>query len=450
MPVCRSSDKKTAAPLRCSRFAAQIRATLSTPLDLPPDPAAPKPDAYAALRIPDYRRFLAMRLMMALSVQIMSVSVGYFVYDLTGDPLKLGLIGLTEAIPAIGISLWAGHLADKYNRRNILVGCVAVLLMCSAALLLLVLNREQMSPGLLLAGIYSVIFCTGLARGFFSPTNFAFLPQLVDKERLQNAIAWNSSTWQMASITGLGLGGVLYGFLGAHAAFVAMTGLGTLALMFVLQIAPRPVPPTDHMESALVRIRAGLRFVFQNQLIVGAIALDLFAVLFGGAVALLPVFAKDILKVGPEGLGVLRMAMAFGAFPMGFLLAYRPLGAGAGRLMLACVAGFGLCMIGFGMSKIFWLSFLFLFLAGVFDEVSVFVRANLIQLKTPDNMKGRVSSVNSIFITSSNEIGAFESGLAASLLGTVPSVLFGGLMTLAVVGVAWWKAPKLREFDMGK
>lgn len=354
LPVCRRSDKNVAraAEQQCSSFAAQIRTALSTLLDLP-DPPAPKRDAYAALRIPDYRRFLAMRLATALSVQIMSVSVGYFVYDLTGDPLKLGLIGLTEAVPAIGISLWAGHLADKYNRRNLLVGCVSVLLLCSVALLLLVLNRDRMSPALLLAGIYAVIFCTGLARGFFSPTNFAFLPQLVEKERLQNALAWNSSTWQMASITGLGLGGMLYGFIGVHAAFATMTGLGALALMFVLQIAPRPVPLTDHTESALVRIRAGLRFVFQNQLIIGAIALDLFAVLFGGAVALLPIFAKDILKVGPEGLGVLRMAMAFGAFPMGFVLAYRPLGAGAGKLMLACVAGFGLSMIGFGLNEWF-------------------------------------------------------------------------------------------------
>jgi len=416
---------------------------LSTPSAPPP---APKRDAYAALRIPDYRRFLSMRLMMTLSIQIMSVSVGYFVYDLTGDALKLGLIGLTEALPAIGISLWAGHLADKYNRRNILVGCVLLLLLCSVALLLLVLSRERLSPSVLLTGIYSVIFCTGLARGFFSPTNFAFLPQLVDRERLQNAIAWNSSTWEVASITGLGLGGLLYGFVGVQATFAAMTVLCALALVFLLQIAPRPVPPTDHSESALVRIRAGLDFVFSNQVIVGAIALDLFAVLFGGAVALLPIFAKDILKVGPEGLGILRAAMSVGAILMGFVLAYRPLGRGAGKLMLACVAGFGLCIIGFGLSKFFWLSFFFLFLAGVFDEVSVFVRGNLIQLQTPDHMKGRVSSVNSIFISSSNEIGAFESGLAASLMGTVPSVIFGGLMTLAVVGVAWWRAPKLREY----
>jgi MFS family permease len=405
-------------------------------------------DAYAALRVPDYRRFLAMRLMMTLTIQVMSVSVGYFVYELTGDPLMLGLIGLAEALPAIGISLWAGHLADKYNRRNILIGCIGTMLLCSLALFALVLSRAALSGGTLLGGVYGIIFCTGIARGFFSPTNFAFLPQLVDKERLPNAITWNSSTWQVASITGLGLGGLLYGFAGVEITFAIMCGLCALALVLVFQIAPRPVPPSDHSEPAWERIKAGLRFVFSNQLIISTIALDLFAVLFGGAVALLPVFAKDILKVGPQGMGILRAAMSVGAITMAFFLAHRPLGKGAGKALLACVAGFGLCIIGFGLSKNFWLSFFFLFLAGALDEVSVFIRSALVQLQTPEHMKGRVSSVSSIFITSSNEIGAFESGLAARLMGTVPSVVFGGLMTLAVVGITWWRAPKLRTMKL--
>lgn len=404
-------------------------------------------DAYAALRIPDYRRFLAMRMMTTLAIQIMSVSVGYFVYDLTGDPLMLGIIGLTEALPAITISLWAGHLADKYNRRNILIGCILTLMLCSLALLSLALMRHSLPKGVLLSGIYAVIFCTGIARGFFSPANFALLPQLVGKKLLPNAITWNSSTWEVASITGLGLGGLLYGFAGVSATFSVMTGLCLLALAAALQIASRPVPPADHTEPALARIRDGLRFVFSSQLILSAIALDLFAVLFGGAVALLPVFAKDILKVGPEGLGILRAAMSLGAITMAFLLAHRPLGKNAGKLMLACVAGFGVSIIGFGLSKIFWLSFFFLFLAGVFDEVSVFIRSSLMQHLTPEHMKGRVSSVNSIFITSSNEIGAFESGVAAKLVGTVPSVIFGGTMTILIVLFTLWKAPKLRRLD---
>ena len=295
--------------------------------------------------------------------------------------------------------------------------------------------------------IYTVIFFTGIARGFFSPTNFAFLPQLVDRETLPNAITWNSSTWQVASVTGLGLGGLLYGFVGVSTTFAVMTVLSLLAFVSILRIAPRPVPHTDHIETAMVRIRAGIRFVFSNQLIISAVMLDLFAVLFGGAVALLPVFAKDILKVGPEGLGILRAAMSLGAISMALFLAHRPLNKNAGKIMLACVAGFGVCIIGFGLSEWFWLSFFFLFLGGVFDEVSVFIRASLVQFQTPDHMKGRVSSVNSIFITSSNEIGSFESGLAASLMGTVPSVVFGGCMTLLVVAVTWWRAPKLRSYD---
>lgn len=405
-------------------------------------------DAYAALRVPDYRRYLSVRLMMTLSTQIMSVSTGYFVYELTNSPFMLGMVGLTEAIPAIGISLYAGHLADKKDRRSILIACTGLLLFCSLALTVLAIARGHLPHGLLLGGIFSVIFLTGIARGFFSPTNFAFLPQLVDRETLPNALSWNSSTWEAASVTGLGLGGLIYGFFGVNYAFATMTLLCSAGLIFLMQIAPRPLPPVENMAPALERIREGLRFVFSRQIILGAIALDLFAVLFGGAVALLPVFAKDILQVGPQGLGILRAAMSLGAIVMAFVLAHRPVSKGAGKIMLSCVAGFAFCIIGFGLSKYFWLSFAFLFLAGIFDEVSVYIRASLIQLNTPDEMKGRVSSVNSIFIVSSNEIGAFESGLAASLLGTVPSVIFGGTMALLVVAFTWWKAPRLREFHL--
>jgi MFS family permease len=404
-------------------------------------------DAYAALRVPDYRRFLAMRMMTTLTVQIMSVSVGYYVYELTNDPLMLGFIGLTEAVPAISISLWAGHLADKHNRRNMLVGCIAMLLVCSIALFLVALGSKHLGTPTLLTCLYSIIFCTGIARGFFSPTNFAFLPQIIDRDRLQNAISWNSSTWEVASITGLGMGGLIYGFGGATTAFGVMSVLCAIALVFILQIAPRPVAVIDQTETALSRIQAGLSFAFGNQLIISTIALDLFAVFFGGAVALLPVFAKDILHVGPEGAGILRAAMSVGAITMAIFLAHKPLGKGAGKVMLACVAGFGLCIIGFGLSTNFYLSFVILVLAGMFDEVSVFIRSALVQFQTPEHMKGRVSSVNSIFITSSNELGAFESGLAARAMGTVPSVVFGGLMTLSVVAITWWRAPRLRRYD---
>jgi MFS family permease len=408
-------------------------------------------DAYSALRVPDYRWFLGMRLMTTLSIQIMSVSVQYFVYELTNSAMMLGFIGLAEALPAIGVSLYAGHLADKMNRRNILIACLLTLFVCSLGLSWLAWSRPLLSPFFLLGGLYFIVFLTGISRGFFSPANFAFLPQLVDKKTLPNAISWNSSTWEVASISGLGLGGVLYGFWhGPHIAFTTMTVLCLLGLVCALKIRNHPVPKSDLTEPAMSRIREGLRFVFSQQLIIAAIALDLFAVLFGGAVALLPIFAKDILKVGPEGLGILRAAMSIGAITMAFFLAHRPPGKGAGKLLLACVAGFGLCMIGFALSTWFWLSFLFLYLAGVLDEVSVYIRSSLVQHLTPDNMKGRVSSVNAIFITSSNEIGAFESGMAASLMGTVPSVVFGGCMTLLVVLMVFWKAPKLKQMEMSQ
>jgi predicted MFS family arabinose efflux permease len=328
-----------------------------------------------------------------------------------------------------------------------LIFCISVLLICSLALLAVALSEQNLPRATLLFSIYTIIFFTGMARGIFSPTNFAFLPQIVDRDKLQNAISWNSSTWEVASITGLGLGGLIYGFGGVSAAFGTMSVLCAFALLFVLQITPREVPPFDTSETAIQRIKAGLNFVFSKQVIIGAIAMDLFAVFFGGAVALMPVFAKDILHVGPEGAGILRASMAVGAISMAIFIAHRPMGKNAGKIMLLCVAGFGLCNILFGLSTNFYLSCLLLMMAGMFDEVSVFIRSALVQFQTPENMKGRVSSVSSIFITSSNELGAFESGVAARLMGTVPSVVFGGLMTIGVVAFTWWKAPKLRNYD---
>jgi MFS family permease len=406
-----------------------------------------KPDAYAALRIPDFQFFMAMRLCTTLSIQIMAVSVGYFIYDVTNDQMMLGYVGLTEAVPSIAVSLLAGHLADKYNRRNLVMICLGLLLLCAGLLLALIVWRGQLSGGFLVGGIFVCIFLTGFARGFLRPAIFALVPQLVGNQALPNAITWESSVWQAASITGLAIGGLLYGFVGVEWAFGTMVVLMLIGVVCCAGITPHPVPPTDRSESASERIRAGLRFVFDRRVLVGAIALDLFAVLFGGAVALLPVFAKDILKVGPQGLGILRSAMALGAISTAFFIAHRPLGKGAGRLMLLCVMGFGGCIIGFGLSRYFWLSFLFLVLAGVFDEVSVYVRGALVHRVTPPEMKGRVASVNSIFVTSSNEIGAFESGAAATLLGTVPSVVFGGLMTLLIAGFTWWRLPELRNLD---
>jgi MFS family permease len=406
-----------------------------------------KPDAYSALREPDFRQFLTARFLATFATQMMSVAVGYFMYELTDSELMLGYIGLTEALPAICVSLIAGHMIDKYNRKYIIAACVATLMTSAFLLFLLSQQVGNWPKETVISGIFAVIFITGIGRGFASPANFAFLPQLVKKENLPNAITWGSSTWSTASITGLGCGGLMYGYTGPKTTFLVVCFMLICAMVALLSIASRPVPATDPRESAWTRIREGLAFVYHNKLILASSLVDLFSVLFGGVVAILPVFAKDILAVGPEGLGWLRASMSIGAIIMGVMLVHQRMGRSAGKVMLACVAGFGVCMIVFGLSTSFWLSFVCLLIAGMLDEVSVFVRASLIQHQTPDHMKGRVSSVNSIFITSSNELGAFESGLAAELMGTVPSVLFGGSMTLLIVAITWVTAKQLRAFD---
>lgn len=406
-----------------------------------------KPDPYAALRIRDFRLFVLSRLFITLAIQIQGVVVGWQIYELTKDPLSLGLIGLAEAIPAITVSLYAGHIADVVERKKIIVCCVVLLAFCSVSLLYFTTN-----PGAFLIqqgtlAIYVVIFVSGIARGFLSPANFSFMPQLVDRSLYQNAITWNSTMWESASVGGPMIGGLIYGFFGITAAYTADAILVLAALFCYLTIPNRPLPPLSGEQGIAEKIKAGIKFVFNNQIILGAITLDLFAVLFGGAVALLPIFAAEILKVGEIGLGFLRSAPALGALGMAVYITHHPIKKGIGKILLWCVAGFGLCMIGFSLSTSFWLSMGILILSGMFDCVSVIVRSTLIHTLTPENMKGRVSAVNSIFIGSSNEIGMLESGVAAKLIGVVPSVIFGGCMTIAVVATTAWKATKLRLLD---
>jgi MFS family permease len=403
---------------------------------------------YIALSIREFRFFLGLRLAITLAIQIEAVVVGWQVYAITADSFSLGLIGLAEAIPAIAVSLYAGHLADVSNRKYIMVVMLSLLLVCSAGLWLLAWQAAFLSKFQLLFGIYSLIFLTGIARGFLSPTSSAFMGQLVDKSIYKNAVTWSSNIWQSAFVVGAGVAGLLYANIGLENTYLLQTLLMAIGLGCLLCIGSKPVSAYKSGEKIQTRIGEGLKFVFGNQLLISALSLDLFAVLFGGAVALLPVFAKDILQVGAEGLGILRAMPAVGAVCMAVWLAYMPIGKNAGNLLLWCVAGFGLATIGFALSTNFGLSLLCLFLTGAFDSVSVVIRSTLVQTLTPDNMKGRVSAVNSIFIGSSNEIGAFESGLAAKLMGTVPSVVFGGCMTLLVVGVVAAFARKLRQLDL--
>lgn len=402
---------------------------------------------YAALKLPDFRLFVSARFCITLAIQIQSVVVAWQVYELTHDPLSLGLIGLAEAIPSIGVSLYAGHIADIVQRKKIILVCVSTLLLCSIALLFFTLEPGKFLLAYGAVSIYTVIFVSGIARGFITPAMFAYMPQLIPRELYSNAITWNSTLWETAAIGGPAIGGFLYGFLGIKASYAADAFLMLTGLILALGVKNKPLPPESEEQGIVDKIRAGLRFVFNNQIILGAISLDLFAVLFGGAVALLPIFAKEILMVGPEGLGVLRAAPSVGALLMAFYITHNPIKKDAGKTLLYCVAGFGVCMILFAISTNFWLSLFLLMMSGVFDCVSVIIRSTLLQTLTPENMKGRVSAVNHIFIGSSNEIGMFESGLAARLLGVVPSVIFGGCMTLVSVGTIAILAKSLRKLQ---
>ncbi len=403
---------------------------------------------YAAMKIRDFRLFIFSRFSITLAIQIQAVVVGWQVYEITHDPLSLGLIGLAEAIPSIGVSLYAGHVADITPRKRIITITVGTLVLCSASLLFFTTDISTILATYGVVPIYSVIFISGIARGFITPAIFSFMPQLIPREIYQNAITWNSTLWEMASIGGPPIGGLIYGFFGITAAYSVDAALMTIGLLLITLVPGRPVPSSEETDQGIAeKIKAGLQFVFRNKIILAAISLDLFAVLFGGAVALLPIFADEILHAGKIGLGFLRAAPGIGAMLMAIYMTYHPIRKRMGSILLFAVAGFGLCMVLFALSTSFLLSMFLLAISGGFDSVSVIVRGTLLHTLTPENMKGRVSAVNNIFIGSSNEIGAFESGVTARLLGVIPSVVFGGIMTLVVVATTAWKAPELRKLQ---
>ena len=401
-------------------------------------------DPYAALRVKSYRWFIVSLLTMTISSQIQGVVVAWQIYDITHDPLSLGLMGLAEALPFIGMSLYAGHIADLFNRHRIAVTSLAVLLSCS--LTLLVFN---LIPGFLHAHgawpFYAVIFVSGLARSFLQPARNALGAEIVDRSLYANAVAWRSSTWQSAAVVGPALGGLIYGFASPRVAYIADAIMMATALFTfsTIEYAPRIIVANG--ESVGESLRSGLRFVFRESILLSALTLDLFSVLLGGAEALLPVFADQILHVGPQGLGILRAAPAAGAVVASVYLAHRPPFKRAGRTLLYAVATFALCIVAFGVSRSFVLSAAVLAVSGMADNVSVLIRSTLLQVLTPTHLLGRVSSVNSIFVGSSNELGAFESGVAARLLGTVTSVVLGGLASLGVVVGIGVGVPRLRR-----
>jgi MFS family permease len=395
-----------------------------------------------AFQYPNFRLYQAARFLAIAASEMQSVAVGWQVYEITKRPLDLGLVGLAQFLPGILLFLVAGHAADRIPRKHIIAACFAGFAACSALLLVFTMHGlTSVHP------IYIILVMIGIVRAFNGPAGQAFLPLLVPEEHFPNAVAWGSSFFQAATIFGPTIGGILYGLSGgpeivygiAAAAFV----IGLILIFFIRIVAVQRPRGTATLQSVL----AGFHYVHQNKLVFGTISLDLFAVLLGGAVALLPVYAREILLVGPWGLGILRSAPGVGAVIMAVALAHHPLRRRAGATMLWCVAGFGVFTIVFGLSRNIALSLVALLLVGACDMVSVIVRSTLVQLATPDDMRGRVSAVNMIFIGASNEFGQFESGITAQWFGTVPAVVFGGVGTLVVVALWAWMFPQLRKVN---
>lgn len=391
-----------------------------------------------------FLKLLSFRILIVLAYQIIAVVVGWHIYNLTHDTMALGLIGLAEVIPYFSCALFAGYAIDHYSRR--IFGVIACLMLVINALTLTAVSAGLISGNPYL-WIYGSIAFGGLARAFISPSYSAMFALILPRHQYARASGIGSSVFQLGLVAGPALGGILVGWAGTTAGYVVATILCICAALTLFSIRVKE-PPSAESTPVFTSIAGGLRFVFSNQIILGAQSLDMFAVLFGGAVSMLPAFIHDIFHYGPEGLGVLRAAPAIGGLITGLILARHPINLHAGRWLLGAVAGFGICIISFAISVNFWVAGLLLLLSGVCDGVSVVMRTTIMQLVTPDAMRGRVSAINGIFIGSSNELGAFESGISARLIGLVPSVFFGGVMTIAVVVATAKLAPKLRKLEL--
>jgi MFS family permease len=411
-----------------------------------------KKDPYAALRIKEFNIFLLVRFALVFAWSMQFIIIEWEVYSITKDPLSLGLIGLMEIIPALSMALFAGHIVDQTEKRGLLIKCIIGFSVISLGLFLLTwpLVVGNWSTNMVLYSIYALVFMGGLVRAFIGPTVFSLIALIVPKKLYPNAATWSSSTWQVASVMGPALAGFSISWIGVHWSMCLILAFALLALLNLLRISKKPILNPKIGEPVMQSLKEGVKFVFKTKAILGALTLDMVAVLFGGAVALLPIFAQDILKVGSEGFGVLRAAPAVGAFLTMLITAYIPISKNAGMKLLAAIFGFGVCIIVFGLSSIFWVSVAALFFSGVTDGVSMVIRQTILQLKTPDHMRGRVASVNSMFVGSSNELGAFESGLTAKLMGTVTAVVFGGTMTLITVVTTGIVSPSFRKLDLRK
>lgn len=408
-------------------------------------PATGRQDPYAALRVGEIRLMLAASGFAGLANRALAVVIGYQVYALTKSPLMIGLLGLVEAIPAIALSLYGGHVADRADRRAIILRARLVSLVCAVAFALISLERETAS----VPALFGVVFAAGLARGFHDPAAIAFEAQVVPQHLTLNASSWFSTVWQGTAIVGPALGGIAYDLAGPVATYAGLAALHALSVLAFAGIARKPKPVPREGESIFRSIGIGVRFVFGNQVLVASMALDLFAVLFGGAVALIPVFADEILKIGATGVGLLNAAPAAGAILVMLWSTRHPPIRHAGRNLLIAVVGFGISIIVFALSENFYLSMAALAASGACDGISVVIRRAILRLHSPEQMRGRVAAVNMMFISASNELGAFESGLAAAALGTVRSVWLGGIVTIAIAAGAAAFAPKLRRLNLG-
>ncbi|MCO5161660.1 MAG: MFS transporter [Mesorhizobium sp.] len=404
---------------------------------MPPETPASVP-RFAAFRHSAFARYWAARFLVTFATQVVSVAVGWQIYDLTRDPFDLGLVGIIQFAPSLLLVLVTGSVADRFGRR-LIMGLAAFLeALCALAILTLTLR------GLTGVGeVFAILFVFGIARAFFAPASASLVANLVPAEHFANAVAWNSSAWQTATIVGPVAGGLLYG-LSAETAYAVATVFMFAAGGFVLSI-PKPPQHSETERTSLQTIFAGFRYIWSEKIVLGAISLDLFAVLLSGAVALLPVYARDILELGPWGLGLLRAAPGIGAIMVAVWLTSHPIRDHAGLVMFFFVAMFGVCTIVFGVSTIPWLSILALALLGATDMISVYVRETLIQLWTPDRVRGRVNAVNMVFIGASNELGEFRAGTMAALIGTVPAVVFGGVGAIGVAGLWAYLFPALRK-----
>jgi MFS family permease len=408
-----------------------------------------KSQGLSPLNHKEFRLYIVVRFFYTMALRMVATVVAYQLFHLTKSSFSIGIVGLSEFVPVFSLALYAGHVVDRSDKRTLLLKGILSYSLCVFSLLIITMPsiENKLSVSTLALLFYVIVFSTGLIRAFAGPTSSAIIAQLVPRNILQFAASVSSTSYLAASILGHASAGFLIAFVGVHGTFYVILFYALLAAFILSKIEKKPILHTNLTIKAWDSVKEGLRFVFNHKTLLGAISLDLFAVLFGGAVALIPEFADRILKVGPIGFGWLNAAIDIGSIIMIIIITFLPLRKHQGRILMYVVAGFGLCIVTFGLSKFYLLSFMALLIAGMLDGISVVIRGTVLQLTTPDEMRGRVSAVNSMFINSSNELGQFESGFTAKIMGAVPAVIFGGSMTLLVVIISWFKAPSLRKFE---